>query len=183
MVRRGDRDSPVAIKPTDHFFVFRQSISAMNCSPKIPRRRGVTLIEAIMVITLLAAAAATSSILFDGQWIATRGVTSVANDVANTLIIARNTAITNRAIVRVRRQRQGGVERLVVTQDPGPFRSGNSWTIELGGETRLRGGPREIQFTPTGTANRDLTWTITQSRTTAQVSVAPASGQVTRLLP
>ena len=136
-----------------------------------------------MVITLLAAAAATSTILFDGQWKASRGVTIVTNDVANTLITARNTAITSQATVRVRRQRRGGIEQLLVTQDPGPFRSGNSWTIELGGETRLRGGPREIQFTPTGTANRNLAWTVTQSRTTGQVNVAPASGQVTRRLP
>jgi Tfp pilus assembly protein FimT len=155
----------------------------MNRALKNQQRRGVTLIEAIMVITLLAAAAATSSILFDGQWVASRSVTAVTNDVANALIAARNTAITNQAMVRVRRQRRNGIEQLLVTQDPGPFRSGNSWTVELGGETRLRGRPNEIRFTPTGTANRNLTWTITQSRTRGQVNVAPASGQVTRRLP
>lgn len=155
----------------------------MNRIKKQHERRGVTLIEAIMVITLLAAAAATSSILFDGQWKASRSVTVVTNDVANTLLTARNTAITSQTTVRVRRQRVRGMEQLLVTQDPGPFRSGNSWTIELGGDTRLRGGPREIRFTPTGTANRNLSWTITQSRTTGQVNVAPASGQVTRRLP
>jgi prepilin-type N-terminal cleavage/methylation domain-containing protein len=155
----------------------------MNRTLKNQQRRGVTLIETIMVITLLAAAAATGSILFDGQWVASRGVTAVTNDVANTLITARNTAITNQATVRVRRQRRSGIERLLVTQDPGPMRDGNSWTVELGREPRLRGGPREIRFTPTGTANRNLAWTITQSRTSGRVNVAPASGQVTRRLP
>ncbi len=155
----------------------------MNRTDNNHQRRGVTLIEAIMVITLLAAAAATSSILFDGQWVAARSVTAVTNDVANTLITARNTAITNQATVRVRRQRQSGIETLLVTQDPGPFRTGNSWTVELDGSVRLGGGPREIQFSPTGTANRNLAWTITQSRTAGQVNVAPASGQVTRRLP
>lgn len=155
----------------------------MNHAVKNQQRRGVTLIEAIMVITLLAAAAASGSILFDGQWVASRGVTAVTNDVANSLITARNTAITNQATVRVRRQRRSGIEQLLITQDPGPFRSGDSWTVDLGGETRLGGRPSEIRFTPTGTANRNLAWTITQSRTSGQVNVAPARGQVTRRLP
>lgn len=146
-------------------------------------RPGVTLIEAIMVITLLAAAAATGSIMFDGQWVAGRDVTAVTNDVANTLITARNSAITNQAVVRVRRQRRNGIEQLQMTQESGPFQGEKNWTIQLGGASRLRGGPREIRFTPTGTANRALQWTIRQSRSIGQVNVAPVNGEVTRRLP
>ena len=146
-------------------------------------RCGVTLIETIMVVALLAAAAVTSSVLLDGEWVARRSVTVVTNDVANSLITARNTAITNQAIVRVRRQRSRGSEQLLITEDAGPFRDNHRWVVELGNDVRLQGSPNEIQFSPTGTANRSLTWSIRQSRSSGEVSVAPASGQVNRRLP
>ena len=155
----------------------------MNGTSHHRQRAGVTLIETIMVVTLLAAAAVTSSILLDGQWVARRSVTAVTNDIANSLITARSTAITNQATVRVRRLRRGGVEQLLISEDAGPFRPGKSWVIELGSDVRLRGGPRVIRFSPTGTANRSLTWSIRQSRSSGQVSVAAASGQVSRRLP
>ena len=72
------------------------------------------------------------SILLDGEWVARRGVTAVTNDVANSLITARNTAITNQAMVRVQRLRRSGVEQLLITEDAGPFRSNQSWIVELG---------------------------------------------------
>ncbi len=117
-------------------------------------RIGVTLIETIMVIALLATAAVTGVILFDGEWVARRSVTSVTNDVANSLVTAHNTAITNQATVRVRRARQSGTEQLLFTEDAGPFRTSKSWIVELGPETRLSGSPTEIRFSPTGTADR-----------------------------
>ncbi|MFK8112668.1 MAG: Tfp pilus assembly protein FimT/FimU [Rubripirellula sp.] len=147
------------------------------------RRRGVTLIETIMVIALLAAAATTSLLLMDGQWIAKREVTAVSNDTANALITARNTAITSQAIVRVRRERNSGGTQLTIIQDPGPFRSGHQWTMDLGSDAQVSGSPTEIQFTPMGTANRSLKWKIAQSRTSGEVTVSPASGQVLRRLP
>jgi prepilin-type N-terminal cleavage/methylation domain-containing protein len=146
-------------------------------------RRGVTLIETIMVIVLLAAAAVTSSILLDGQWIARREVTAATNDVAAALIAARNTAITNRAAVRVRRLRNRGLEQLRITEDAGPFGTSKSWIIDLGGDLRLSGSPTEIQFLPTGTASNRLNWSIRQSRSLGRVQVAAASGQVNRQLP
>jgi hypothetical protein len=154
----------------------------MNPASPAPRH-GVSLIETIMVIALLAAAVVTSSIMFDREWVARRGVTSVTNDVANSLITARNTAITNQATVRVRRARSSGMEQLLFTEDAGPFRPSKNWIVQLGSDVRLRGSPVEIQFTPTGTANRGLTWTISRSRSSGEVSVAPASGQVSRRLP
>ena len=136
-----------------------------------------------MVIALLAAAAVASAMLLDGEWVARRSVTAVTNDVANSLITAQNTAITNQATVRVRRVRSNGMEQLLITEDAGPFRTSKSWVVELGRDARLSGAPLEIRFTPTGTANRTLAWTITQSRSSGQVGVAPASGQVNRRLP
>ena len=146
-------------------------------------RDGVTLIETVMVIIILAAAAVGSSFLLDGQWTARRGVTSVTHDVANTLRLARNTAITNQSTVRVERQRRAGAEQLVIHEDAGPFRPAKSWTVELGNDARLLGSPRRIVFSPTGTADRNLTWQITRSRTSGQVTVSPTSGRVSRTLP
>ena len=136
-----------------------------------------------MVITLLATAAASSLILMDSQWVARREVTLVTNEVADCLNTARSTAITNQATLSVRRVRVSGVEQLQITEAAGPFRAGNTWQVELGSDVRMSGAPREIRFAPTGTANRNLEWTITNSRTTGQVTVAPASGQVARRLP
>ena len=146
-------------------------------------RAGVTLIEAVLVITLLAAASATSLILMDNQWLARRHVITTANEVADTLVTARNTAITNQATLTVRRVRSGGLEQLLITEQPGPYRSGNTWQVDLGEDVRLRGAPVQIRFNPTGSANRSLTWTITSSQSNAQVTVSPASGQVLRHLP
>ena len=152
-------------------------------SPRPHFRSGVTLIETIMVIALLAAAAVASTVMFRGGWVAQRNVTTATDDVANTLITARNTAITNQTIVRVRRLRVGGQERLVINENAGPFRPEKNWVVELGSDVRLRGIPRELEFTPVGTANRNLEWTISQASSTGQVTVSPASGQVIRKLP
>lgn len=157
--------------------------AAMNGTINNQARTGVTMIETIMVIALIAVVAVGSSLLLDGQWVARRGVTAITNDIANSLITARNTAITNQATVRVRHQRIGGIEQLLINEDAGPFRTSESWIVELGNEVRISGSPREIRFTPTGTANANLTWTVTQSRTSGEVSVEPASGQINRRLP
>ena len=148
-----------------------------------PFRPGVTLIETIMVIVLLSAAAVTSSMLLDGQWVARRSVTSVTNEVAATLRAARNTAITNQTIVQVRRQRSRGIEQLLISEDAGPFGAGGTRTIELGSDIRLRGRPRTIEFRPTGSANRPLSWTVSRSRSRGTINVLPADGQVTQALP
>ena len=79
--------------------------------------------------------------------------------------------------------RRGGTEQLLVTEAPGPFSNGRTRTIELGGDVRLQGSPREVRFNPTGSANRGMTWTIRQSRSTGTVNVAPSDGQVTRTYP
>ncbi len=136
-----------------------------------------------MVIVLLSAAAVTSSILLDGQWVARRSVTSVTGDIAETLGAARNTAITNQAVVRVRRLRRGGIEQLLITEEAGPFGAGRNRTVELGSDVRVRGVPRTIRFDPTGSSNRALHWTIRRSRSQGSVDVSPADGQVTRILP
>ena len=136
-----------------------------------------------MVIVLLSAAALASSLMLDGQWVARRSVAAITGEVAQTLGAARNTAITNQATIRVRRLRRRGTEQLLVTEMAGPFSPGRTRTIDLGSDVRLRGAPTEIRFNPTGSSDRGLNWTITRSRSTGQVNVSPADGQVTKVFP
>lgn len=166
-------------------FFIRPSHAALCDLPMLQssHRTGVTLIETIMVIVLLAAAATTSLVLMDGQWVARRIVTTASNDAADTLVMARNTAMTSQSTIRVRRIRVGGTTQLQVSQDPGPYGPGKQWNIDLGSDARISGSPTEIRFDPTGSANRGLEWTISQSQTSGGVTVSPASGQVLRRLP
>lgn len=137
----------------------------------------------IMVISVLAIAAVTSVIMLDGDWNSRRTAATATNDVANSLTTARNTAITNQATVAVRRMVSGGVEHLLITEYAGPFRDSKSWIVELGNDVEVRGSPAEILFSPTGTADRRLEWTIENAGSVGVVTVAPASGQVGRKLP
>lgn len=146
-------------------------------------RTGVTLIETIMVVTLLAIAAVTSVIMLDGTWHTRRVATTATNDVANSLTTARNTAITNQATVAVRRMTSGGIDHLLITEYAGPFRESKSWVVELGPEVEVRGSPSEIQFAATGTSNERLQWTVVNGKSTGTVTVHPASGQIQRKLP
>lgn len=148
-----------------------------------PLRNAITLIETIMVIALLAAAAVTSTIMFDADWIDRRAASAATNNVADTLIAARNTAITGQANVAVRRLRSGGRDYLLITEYAGPLRGSKSWVVELADDVRVQGLPREIQFQATGTADRALQWTVSQSRSRGRVAVAPASGRVSRRMP
>ncbi len=154
----------------------------------MPRTRkgkstGVTLIETIMVIVLLSAAAIVGTIFLDDQWVARRSTSAATGEVEQTLRAARNTAITNQTIVQVRRQRTGGVERLVVTKQAGPFGPERIHTIDLGSDVRLTGTPRAIRFQPTGSADRILEWHINRSSTRGTVNVTPTDGQVSKQLP
>ena len=136
-----------------------------------------------MVIALLAAAAVASSVMFDGDFVSRRRVKAATNDLAESLIIARNTAIVNQAGVHVQRTRNRGAETLQIREDAGPFRAGKTWVFELGSDIRLVGKPTQIQFTPTGTADRSLNWTLSESGIKGEVSVLPATGQIKRQLP
>jgi Tfp pilus assembly protein FimT len=146
-------------------------------------RRGVTLIETILVITLLAAASLGGLILFDGQWTARRSVSQVTTDVAGALTTARNTSINSQAMVRVTRGAKNGRQQLVITEDTGPFRAGSTREIDLGDEARVSGRPRTIQFHSDGTANRNVTWKVAQQGVSGTVTVSPVSGQVSQTLP
>lgn len=144
---------------------------------------GVTLIETIMVITLLAMVSVAGLILFDGQWIGRRGATLATTDIAKALTTARNTSINSQANVQVTRGNNNGRQQLVIVEEPGPYRNGSNWSIDLGAEVRISGRPTTIRFRPDGTTDQELIWKVSQSNVSGEVSVAPVSGQVSKTLP
>ncbi len=146
-------------------------------------RTGVTLIEVIFLIILLAATSVAGLILFDNQWVARQGAKSATIDTAKALSTARNTSINSQATVRVTRGTFNGRQQLLIVEDPGPFRAGNAWEIDLGTAANIAGTPASIQFTSDGSADQRLNWTISQQNVTGEVHVEPVGGLVTRKLP
>ncbi|TWU34929.1 hypothetical protein Poly41_40730 [Novipirellula artificiosorum] len=146
-------------------------------------RRGVTLLEAVMVIVLLSAAAVASSFVMDRNWSARRHVDAITKHVAATLNMARRTAVMNQADVIVTRDRDSSGDVLVITEMAGPFRDEQKRLIPLGSETRIAGSPTDIRFSPMATADRALRWTVSQSTTSGQIMVEPTTGLVTTRLP
>ena len=96
---------------------------------------------------------------------------------------ARNTAVSSQANVRVRRDNSGGLAKLLISEQPGPFRGGRTWTFELGREVRISGNPTEFQFRADGTADRSVSWNATSSGVTGSIDVAPVTGIVTPTKP
>ena len=161
----------------------RRAIDALRLSPNGVSRRGVTLMEAILVILILSGAAVASSFVLDGDWVANREVRDLTTEIAQTIDAARNSAIANRSSVRVRRTRINGTEQLEIVETAGPFRGEQRRTVVLGDNIRLRVRPSEIDFSADGTATRAASWTVTRGRVSGQIVVTPNTGRVTVRLP
>ena len=136
-----------------------------------------------MVFATLAATTMVSCTIIRNGSTSHNQVTTATNHIAEALITARNTAITNQAIVRVERRTFEGKEQLFVKENGGPNRAEKNWLIELGSRVSVEGSPQELEFMPTGSASQSLTWTIKQTGSEGLVTVASASGQIIRKLP
>ena len=147
------------------------------------KRNGVTLIEAVMVVVLLSGSAVASSFVLKPRWSSERNVAGVTHHVADTLTMARNTSITNQADVRVERIRKDGQAMLQITEEAGPVRDEKVSFFELGTGVTVSGSPAEIRFSPMGTANRDLRWTIAQGGAVGEIRVSPTTGSVQSRVP
>ena len=147
------------------------------------RRYGATLIEAIMVILLLSAAAASSMVYFDGSFGARGEVSTSIHQVADTLQLARNTAVLNQTKVSVRQVRGRTNQQLEITQAAGPIRDERTWLVDLSAEVAVSGSPTQITFTPMGQADQRLGWKVTQGDAGGSVEVSPVAGTITRSTP
>ncbi|TWU54656.1 hypothetical protein Poly51_33750 [Rubripirellula tenax] len=146
-------------------------------------RFGVTLVETILVVMLLAAATVAGSFMLDGQWRDRRGATDVTREVYQTLVLARNTAIASRTNVAVRQENVRGRQWLTIVEEAGPMRAGKKWQIDLGDQPTISGSPTEIWFKATGSADRGLEWKVSEGSLAGLVQVTPTDGNVTHRLP
>ena len=138
-------------------------------------RRAVTLIEAIAVILLLSAAAASSMIYLDKDFLSRRTASAATIQVGEVLQLARNTAISHQTNVHVSR----GTTELKIYQEAGPLEDERVWLIELPAGTKIDGSATEIIFKPVGSANRDISWGVYHGDSYGKVGVSPVSGKVT----
>ncbi|MGB7325590.1 MAG: hypothetical protein WBD31_12020 [Rubripirellula sp.] len=145
--------------------------------------KGVSLIETILVVMLLASAMVAGSFMLDGQWLSRRGATDLTNHVHETIAMSRNTAISHQTNVLVRHDNVGGHEVLTIAEEAGPFSPGKKWQVDLGEQLKISGSPTEIWFKATGSADRGLEWKISDGVTAGLVLVTAVDGNVTRKLP
>ncbi len=157
-----------------------------------PNRNGVTLIEAVTVVLLLSAAAVATSATFHVKWSAKRRVTDVAQHVAQTFTMARNTAILNRAGTKVELKQSTSIPVIVLTEAENAFSAESVVEIpllELNWEStgtqaaKISGSPMGLMFSPLGDADRDLRWNIAIDGVSAEIQVNARTGNVTTLLP
>jgi Tfp pilus assembly protein FimT len=146
----------------------------MNSKLSCYYRQGVTLIEAIAVILLLSAAAATSMIYLDNDFLSRRTASAATIQVGEVLVLARNTAISHQTNVHVSR----GLTQLKIHQEAGPVQAERTWLIDLPAGTKIDGSATDIIFKPVGSANRDLSWGVHHGDVYGKVSVTPISGNV-----
>ncbi|MEM9585637.1 MAG: GspH/FimT family pseudopilin [Planctomycetota bacterium] len=144
------------------------------------RRRGVTLIEAILVLVVLATAATVGSFTFQSDWVAGRRVNDLSAELAGLLREARNTAIATGAAVQVTTNRSGGNIEFELIQSAGPLGPEQRWTVPLQTPLRVDTSSRSITFQPSGGADRTLRITVRSDGVADVVEVDAVHGQVTR---
>ena len=148
-----------------------------------PQRHGVTLLEAILAVVILAAGASATLLTLDGDTLDRRRVKTETIAVSRLLAHARNTAMESRGIVRVRYQARNGRTELTITRDQSSLMPEQIWTTLLAEGIRLQGNPREIQFRADGSSNNALRWNIATGRTAGEVTVSAVTGQAQHTVP
>lgn len=145
------------------------------------QRRGVTLIEALMVITILAASAAAGVYRVSNRHGAARENLMASQLITQLLHQARVTAIAKQADVTVRRrfisdQKLGSqiipahwTIDIVQSPSPIPTLEGTtgvaratpmSTSVPISAEVRITGSPSVLQFNSSGSSNRAAQWRV-----------------------
>lgn len=147
------------------------------------QRRGATLLEAVMIVLVLAAGASATLMTLDGDMPSRRQVRAETIAVSRLLNNARSTAMESRCTVRVEQRQRNGQTELTITREAGPLLPRQVWTAALAEGVQLRGHPQEIQFRADGSANRALSWDVTTGRSSGIVTVSPITGQSQHTVP
>ena len=140
--------------------------------------KGVTLIEVVLVVMILGAAAVATSFKTDSQWMDRRESRSATYDVSRLVSLARNTAIEKQTTVHVSYSGRLGSTQIDVVEDPGPLTDGRKWSTQLSNQVIVQGRPSSIQFQPDGSANSAANWSVTTNSVQGEITVSPVGGTI-----
>lgn len=146
------------------------SSNAAPMRPAGPRRRGVTLIEALLVVLILSAVAVAGSFSINTQFKPKQLVELDRQHVRQTLRQVQNTAIANRVDVDVVIDTRDNALR--IASAAGPVGPAVSQTIELDLQSRMRASTSRITFRPDGSVNRDLQLRFEQDRSNSEINIS-----------
>ncbi len=154
-----------------------------DSSRMVVRRMGVTLIEVVLVVMILGAAALATSFSMRSDWSNRRAAKASTIDVSQLLKIARNTAIEKRTTVHVAYSGKTGAMQVDIVEDAGPLTPGRTWSAPLASEVEIKGKPNPIDFLADGSANSSLQWQVVSDGVQGEVSVTPVGGAVQYKVP
>lgn len=159
----------------------RQVVSTLSHARRLNAAtlpRGVTLIEVVLVVMILGAAAVATSFKTDSQWTDRRESRSATFDVSRLVSLARNTAIEKQTTVNVSYSGRLGSTQIDIVEDPGPLTDGRKWSTQLSSQVAVQGSPRSIQFQPDGSANSTLKWGVVTNSVQGEITVSPVGGTI-----
>ncbi len=146
-------------------------------------RLGVTLIEVVLAIMIIGAAALATSFAFDAQWTSRRQARASTIDVSRLLSLAHNTAMEKRTTVHVSYSGKVGAGRIDIVEEPGPLTPGRKWSAPLSPSVSVQGQPNPINFLADGSADSALTWQVAAEGVQGEVYVSPIGGAVQHKVP
>lgn len=161
------------------------------------RHHGVTLIEALLVILILSAALAAAP-GFSRTFVGRQSITADADELLQTIRLARQTAILHDGVVEVRVVTRphpaDGRNRVAVEWRgvPSPFSpnarwagppppTGTAWLADpiwLAADTQLQANPSTIAFDGKRGLSRDAVWTLTHGPDRRTIRIAAGSGPI-----
>jgi prepilin-type N-terminal cleavage/methylation domain-containing protein len=141
-------------------------------------RNGVTLIEVVLVVMILASAAVATSFKIDSQWMARRESRASTYDVSRLISLARNTAIEKQTSVRVSYVGRLGSTQINIVENPGPLTAGRSWSAPISSLASLQGVPSSFQFQADGSANSAVQWNVASNGVQGEITVSPVGGTI-----
>lgn len=146
-------------------------------------RRGITLVETLLLVAVIAAAATVGLFAIPNRLGQERSINSDVSVIAETLRNASSQAIVGRSMIRVTPEQADGRWRLRWEEADGPVRPARVLTIDLSPESRLR-NTQSVELLPDGSANRAIRWMVRSSRANAagmvgEVTLNPVMAQVT----
>lgn len=159
----------------------RRGVFTLRCAHRsnaTSSRKGVTLIEVVLVVMILGAAAVATSFKTDNQWMDRRESRSATYDVSRLVSLARNTAIEKQTTVLISYSGRLGSTQINIVEDPGPLTAGRKWSTQLSNQVSVQGSPSSIQFRPDGSANSALKWGVVTNGVQGEITVSPVGGTI-----